>query len=59
MFDKTLITVWSAPNYCYRCGNEASIVEFKSVSQREITNFRAVSEADRVVPSTSVTPYFL
>lgn len=59
MFDDKLVTVWSAPNYCYRCGNIASILEFKNVDNKESKLFCAVPDADRVIPSRVTTPYFL
>ena len=58
MFNESLVTVWSAPNYCYRCANSASILELKDGSQNPII-FEAVPDAERKVPQRVVTPYFL
>jgi len=58
-FDDKLVTVWSAPNYCYRCGNVAAVYQVNSDGQRTAKLFQAVPDNQREVPSKVVTPYFL
>uniref|UniRef100_A0A2C9JUS8 Serine/threonine-protein phosphatase n=1 Tax=Biomphalaria glabrata TaxID=6526 RepID=A0A2C9JUS8_BIOGL len=59
MFDEKLVTVWSAPNYCYRCGNIAAVLSFSDPDHREAKLFRAVPDSERVIPPRNQTPYFL
>ena len=59
MFDNRLVTVWSAPNYCYRCGNVASILAFDSTDSKDAKLFTAVPDSERVIPQKITTPYFM
>ena len=59
MFDEKLVTVWSAPNYCYRCGNIAAVLAFSDAKTSDAKLFRAVPDTERVVPPRNATPYFL
>lgn len=57
--ERSLVTVWSAPNYCYRCGNVAAILAFNENLEREFKIFREVAEDHHVVPARAAVPYFL
>jgi len=60
MFHETLVTVWSAPNYCYRCGNVAAILELDENLNRNFKIFEAAPREVRGVPAKRPTPdYFL
>jgi len=60
MFPKeNLVTVWSAPNYCYRCGNVASILKLDTNLNRDFKIFQAVPDNQRVIPSQVAQPYFV
>ena len=37
--DQGLVTIFSAPNYCYRCGNQASIMEVADDGTKEFLQF--------------------
>uniref|UniRef100_A0A6B2LB26 Serine/threonine-protein phosphatase n=1 Tax=Arcella intermedia TaxID=1963864 RepID=A0A6B2LB26_9EUKA len=51
MFNDTLVTVWSAPNYCYRCGNIAAILELDENLNRSFKIFEAAPPETRGVPA--------
>ena len=47
MFDEQLVTVWSAPNYCYRCGNMASVLTVRDDGSRAFVVYDAAPENER------------
>ncbi|KAH0048842.1 Metallo-dependent phosphatase, partial [Aureobasidium melanogenum] len=49
--NQDVVTVWSAPNYCYRCGNVASIMTLGEDLEPDFTIFSAVPDHRRAVPA--------
>uniref|UniRef100_A0A914CF02 Serine/threonine-protein phosphatase n=1 Tax=Acrobeloides nanus TaxID=290746 RepID=A0A914CF02_9BILA len=59
-FNGTVLTVWSAPNYCYRCGNVAAILELDENLKKEFTIFEsAPQELQKAPPKKPSLDYFL
>ena len=48
-----------APNYCYRCGNTASVLKFDANLGRQVVEFEAVPNTTETMPERIITPYFL
>eukprot|EP00357_Protocruzia_adherens_P036034 CAMPEP_0115029676 /NCGR_PEP_ID=MMETSP0216-20121206/37170_1 /TAXON_ID=223996 /ORGANISM="Protocruzia adherens, Strain Boccale" /LENGTH=307 /DNA_ID=CAMNT_0002406361 /DNA_START=48 /DNA_END=971 /DNA_ORIENTATION=- len=60
MFNDSLVTVWSAPNYCYRCGNVAAILELDERLNKYYKIFEAAPQEARGVQQAKPVPeYFL
>ena len=57
--DKNLVTVWSAPNYCYRCANKASILKLGPKLEQEFVMFDVNEKSDKVPQPKNLVPYFL
>ena len=52
--DHNLVTVWSAPNYCYRCGNLASILQLDEHLERTflLFDFNSDKQEEEISHST-------
>eukprot|EP01065_Artemidia_motanka_P022226 TRINITY_DN2644_c1_g1_i1.p1 TRINITY_DN2644_c1_g1~~TRINITY_DN2644_c1_g1_i1.p1 ORF type:complete len:388 (+),score=111.00 TRINITY_DN2644_c1_g1_i1:110-1273(+) len=60
VFGDSLATVWSAPNYCYRCGNVASILELDEHLMKHFKIFEAAPQEIRGIIGKKPQPdYFL
>jgi len=60
MFKESLVTIWSAPNYCYRCGNVAAILELDENLNRNFKIFEAAPHESRGIAQRKLQPdYFL
>jgi serine/threonine-protein phosphatase 4 catalytic subunit len=59
-FDGLLYTVWSAPNYCYRGGNLASVLEITRPDKRRFKIFKEAPPAARgKIPESKLPSYFV
>ena len=57
--EKNLVTIWSCPNYCYRCGNKAGIIKLDANKQRTAIIFDSVPKSKESATIKTLVPYFL
>ena len=57
--DKNCVSVWSAVNYTYRCGNDATILTIDEQLGRRFDMFTPSMQQQSNVHYSGLAPYFL
>jgi serine/threonine-protein phosphatase 2A catalytic subunit len=57
--ERNVVTIFSAPNYCYRCGNQAAIMEIDENLKYTFLQFDPAPRAGEPLVSRRVPDYFL
>ncbi len=58
-FEEKLITLWSAPNYCYRMNNLAAIMKLDEDLTADFYVYEASNKSKNSVDYAKLSPYFL
>jgi len=57
--DGRVVTIFSAPNYCYRCGNQAAMMEVDESMKMNYTQFDPAPKTEEPQVNKRVPDYFL
>lgn len=58
--DEKVVTVFSAPNYCYRCGNQAAVMEIEDCSSEPVFHtYNAAPSRGDISTVRKLPDYFL
>ncbi|GLD68438.1 serine/threonine-protein phosphatase 2A catalytic subunit beta isoform-like protein [Lates japonicus] len=57
--DKNVVTIFSAPNYCYRCGNQAAIMELDDTLKYSFLQFDPAPRRGEPHVTRRTPDYFL
>jgi serine/threonine-protein phosphatase 2A catalytic subunit len=57
--EKNVVTIFSAPNYCYRCGNQAAIMEVDEALRFNFLQFEYAPRRGELHVTRRTPDYFL
>lgn len=57
--DNKCVTIFSAPNYCYRCGNIATLMEMDEYGCYDFTQFDPAPKSEEDIIAPRIPDYFL